>query len=77
MNEEVKKYWLNQLEGNQILVRIENGCYGVQYKNQDNTWFAVAIAYPNNVWEYLLDKKEWKFYSEREAIQKLRLKAFW
>jgi len=77
MNDEIKKYWFNQIEDWQELVSIDNGCWGVQAKNQDNTWFAVAILYPNNVWEYLLDKKEWKFYSEQEAIRRLRLKVFW
>jgi len=77
MHPEVKKYWLDQLEDDQELVVIENGCWGIQYLNYDSTWFAVGIVYPGNVWEYLLDKKEWKFYSEREALQKIRLKAFW
>lgn len=77
MNEEIRKYWEDQLEEWQRLVQIDNGSWGIETYDQSNTWYAIAIAYPNNVWEYLLDKKEWKFYSEQEALRKIRLKAFW
>lgn len=77
MNVEIKQYWIKKLQKNQILIPIENGCWGVQYKNQDSTWFVVALKYPNNVWEYLLNEKEWKFYFEQEALRKIKLKAFW
>jgi hypothetical protein len=77
MNETIKKYWVKQLEDDQVLLPIENGCWGIQYGTQENTWFAVAILWPNNVWEYLLDKKEWKFYSEQEALKRIKLAMFW
>jgi len=77
MNVEIKQYWIKKLQKDQILIPIENGCWRVQVKNQDNTWFAIAILPPNNVWEYLLDKEEWKFYSESEALRRIRLKSFW